>query len=269
MSLWNRATSVFTAIGMVRQTRSTPVVLGVRQIVLDGRVVSYTVKRSDRAKQVRLEVREGTGLAVVVPRSYRLQRLDGLLEGKKRWVLRNLARHVWIAPPCTAREVRSGSTVPYLGRELRVVECPVAGRAFSAILMRNELSFSRAAGGASLDLLLERWYREQALKLIKQRVDGLVTRLGLSYGRIIIRGQRTRWGSCSHRGNLSFNWRLMMTPEPVIDYVVVHEVAHLKEMNHTKRFWDLVAEECPRWREQRKWLDDHGAELNARLVPPR
>ena len=60
-----------------------------------------------------------------------------------------------------------------------------------------------------------------------------------------------------------------MTPEPVIDYVSVHEVVHLKEMNHTKRFWNLVAKECPRWREHRKWLDDHGAELNARFVPPR
>lgn len=269
MNPWNRAISVFTAIGMVRQTRSTPVVLGVREILLDGLVVSYTVKRSDRAKHARLEVREGRGLTVIVPRSYRLHKVDGLLKGKKRWVLRNLARHVWNMNPSMARETRSGSTVPYLGRELRVVESPVAGCALRASLKGDELVLSPAAGRAGLDARLEQWYRAQALKLIKERVDDLVTRLGLRYGRIIIRGQRTRWGSCSHRGNLSFNWRLMMTPEPVIDYVIIHEVAHLKEMNHTKRFWALVAEECPHWREQRKWLDDHANELNTRIVPPR
>jgi predicted metal-dependent hydrolase len=267
MHLRNRASSILAAMGVVRQPRSILVVLGVKEIVLDGRVVSYTIKRSDRAKHTRLEVREGTGLTVVVPRSYRLGKIDELLKGKARWILRNLARHVWEKPLSTARELRSGDTVPYLGRELRVVECQAFGCALSANLTQNELVVSRESDRERLDLLLERWYRAQAVEVIKQRVDRLVTRLGLSYRRIIIRGQRTRWGSCSPKGNLSFNWRLIMAPEPVIDYVIVHEVTHLKELSHSKRFWKLVAEECPGWREHRKWLDEHGAELNARLVP--
>jgi predicted metal-dependent hydrolase len=79
------------------------------------------------------------------------------------------------------------------------------------------------------------------------------------------RGQKTRWRSCSQKGNLSFNWKLIMMPEPVIDYVIVHELAHLKEMNHTKRFWELVGKHCLEWRYHRKWLKDHGVEFAATL----
>jgi predicted metal-dependent hydrolase len=250
-----------------KRGHARPDILGEKKVALDGQLVAYTLKRSPRARCVRLEVREGTGLTVVVPRSYRLGKIDDLLKGKARWILRNLARHVWEEPLSTARELRSGDTVPYLGREVRVVDCQAFGCALSANLTQNELVVSRESDRERLDLLLERWYRAQAVEVIKQRVDRLVTRLGLSYRRIIIRGQRTRWGSCSHKGNLSFNWRLIMAPEPVIDYVIVHEVTHLKELSHSKRFWKLVAEECPGWREHRKWLDEHGAELNARLVP--
>ncbi len=113
--------------------------------------------------------------------------------------------------------------------------------------------------------MLEEWYRLQAAKLMKGRADQLSTQLGVTYDRLLIRGQRTRWGSCSHKGNLSFNWKLMMAPQPVIEYVIVHELAHRKEMNHTKRFWEVVAEHCPRWREHQKWLKDHQAELTTRL----
>ena len=250
-----------------KRGHARPDILGEKKVALDGQLVSYTLKRSPRARCVRLEVREGTGLTVVIPRSYRLQRLDELLKGKQTWILRNLARCDRTTSLSTAGEIRSGDTVPYLGTELRVIECPADGCAPGISLMQNELVVSGASDRERLHLLLERWYRVQAAQVIKQRVDLLVTRLGLSYRRIIIRGQRTRWGSCSHKGNLSFNWRLIMAPEPVIDYVIVHEVTHLKELSHSKRFWKLVAEECPGWREHRKWLDEHGAELNARLVP--
>lgn len=87
--------------------------------------------------------------------------------------------------------------------------------------------------------------------------------LGVSFDRIRIGGQRTRWGSCSSKGTLSFNWRLALAPPEVLDYVAVHEVCHLREPNHSRRFWGLVAERRPGWREQRHWLGEHGAELLA------
>jgi hypothetical protein len=105
----------------------------------------------------------------------------------------------------------------------------------------------------------------QAAKLMKQQADKIGAQLGLTYKRLIIRGQKTRWGSCSQMGNLSFNWKLIMAPEPVIEYVVIHELAHLKEMNHAKSFWQLVARHCPRWRQHRKWLKDHEAALASKI----
>jgi predicted metal-dependent hydrolase len=87
--------------------------------------------------------------------------------------------------------------------------------------------------------------------------------LGVSFARIRVGGQRTRWGSCSSTGTLSFNWRLALAPAEVLDYVAVHEVCHLREPNHSRRFWRLVAERRPDWREHREWLTRHGAELLA------
>jgi len=116
-----------------------------------------------------------------------------------------------------------------------------------------------------LELALEQWYRTEATKLINERADKLRSQMGISYQRIVIRGQKTRWGSCSHKKNLSFNWKLIMAPEPVIDYVIIHELTHLKEMNHSKRFWELVAQYRPRWREYKKWLKQHEADLTAKL----
>jgi predicted metal-dependent hydrolase len=94
-------------------------------------------------------------------------------------------------------------------------------------------------------------------------LDEEASALGVSYGRVEIRNQRTRWGSCSSSGTLSFNWRLALAPFDVLDYVVVHELCHLLEPNHSPRFWKLVASRRPRWRRQRDWLTAHGPELLA------
>ena len=85
--------------------------------------------------------------------------------------------------------------------------------------------------------------------------------MGVSYGRIAIREQKTRWGSCSSKGNLNFNWRLILAPEEVLDYVVVHELAHRREMNHSKAFYAIVESVLPDYRQARRWLRDHGSSL--------
>ena len=116
-----------------------------------------------------------------------------------------------------------------------------------------------------LELALERWYRTEAAKLINERADKLSSNMGVSYKRIGIRGQKTRWGSCSRKKNLSFNWKLIMAPEPVLDYVIIHELTHLKEMNHSKRFWKLVASYCPGWQDCKNWLKQHETDLTGRF----
>ncbi len=246
--------------------RSQLVVVAERQISLGGRVFPYIVKRSSQARHVRLEIKDGIGLTVVIPRSYKLDSLDEMLRSKSRWILDKMDRHVRAAPLSGKRELRFGDTVPYLGCELRIVSCQgIGGSTESIELQGHTLLVYQDVRPSGLDSLVEQWYRIRAAAVLKQKVNEVAPVFGISYKRLAIRGQKTRWASCSHRGTLSFNWRLLMAPEPVVDYVVIHEVAHLKEMNHTKRFWKLVAEHCPSWREQKEWLDDHGPELTARL----
>ena len=106
---------------------------------------------------------------------------------------------------------------------------------------------------------------KKAAEILPSRVECYAEKLGVSYGRISIRSQHTRWGSCSAKGNLNFNCLLMLCPAEVRDYVVVHELCHRKEMNHSADFWEEVEKVCPDYRIHRKWLKDNGASLIARL----
>ena len=103
--------------------------------------------------------------------------------------------------------------------------------------------------------------RELARTVFTQKTALYASLMGVSYGRISIRDQKTRWGSCSGKGNLNFNWRLILAPEAVRDYVVVHELAHRKEMNHSSKFWGIVEAVLPDYRRQRLWLKQYGDQL--------
>jgi len=105
--------------------------------------------------------------------------------------------------------------------------------------------------------------RRAARELVIMLAEEEAQELGVAYKRIEIRDQRTRWGSCSTRGTLSFNWRLVLAPYEVLDYVVVHELCHIREPNHSRSFWKLVETRRPDWRAQRDWLHEHGPELLA------
>ena len=106
---------------------------------------------------------------------------------------------------------------------------------------------------------------ERALQVIPPRVGEFAARMGVTYGRITIRNQRRRWGSCSSQGNLNFNCLLMLSPAEVLDYVIVHELAHRKEMNHSRAFWAQVEAVLPDYREREKWLKEQGKILLARM----
>lgn len=116
------------------------------------------------------------------------------------------------------------------------------------------------AGGAALPAL-ERFYRRCARVEIKAKLDRACRVAGSSYSSLAIRNQRTRWASCSAKGAMSFNWRLLLAPEPVLDYVVWHEVSHLEVLDHSPRFWATVARFCPDHRDHAAWLRRHGATL--------
>lgn len=108
------------------------------------------------------------------------------------------------------------------------------------------------------DYMTDQWLHTEGMERFKSTIEKWAARMGISYGNITIRNQRTRWGSCSSKGNLNFNWRLLMMPQSVMDYVVVHELAHRREMNHSPRFWAIVEQYIPDYKERRRWLRENG-----------
>jgi predicted metal-dependent hydrolase len=169
----------------------------------------------------------------------------------------------------SARRKRWSLSVPWGGPVTLSVPERMSRAAIDRVLdsHRTWIARERAAQAPRLGLdpyaVSEEAARRAARELVTAVADEEARALGVRYGRIEIRSQRTRWGSCSARGTLSFNWRLALAPPSVLDYVVVHELCHLREPNHSPRFWALVAERRPGWGADRDWLRKHGPELLA------
>jgi predicted metal-dependent hydrolase len=248
--------------------RRKPPIIEKRDLDIDGRIITYSLRRSFQARRLRLEIGPNTGLTVVVPHSYSLRHLPDFLKARKRWISRQFTRldeEKTMPPP---KQLEVGTALPYMGRQLVLVkqEKPRGHRVSrqdDKLIVQADL-FSNSL----LEPALERWYRAEAAVIITGIADRLGSRIGIGYRRIVIRAQKTRWASCSRNKSLSFNWKLIMAPEPVIEYVVIHELLHLKEMNHSEKFWELVARHCPRWREHKKWLKQHESDLTTRLRAP-
>lgn len=248
--------------------RRKPPIIERRDLDINGRIIFYTLRRSFQARRLRLEISPNTGLAVVVPHSYSLRHLPDFLEARKRWISRQLTRLEQEKTMPSPKQLAPGAALPYLGRDLFLVKQEKL-RGHDVYRQEDKLIVqSDLFANGLLEPALERWYRAEAAVLITGIADRLSSRIGIGYRRIIIRGQKTRWASCSRTKRLSFNWKLIMAPEPVIEYVVIHELLHLQEMNHSEKFWELVARHCPRWREHKKWLKQHESDLTTRLCVP-
>ena len=250
------------ARGASRGPRATPAP-ATRSAVLAGRTVSYTHRVSARARGIRLVIRPERGLEVVTPRGASGTRVEQVLREKARWILSTLDRvereTISAAPP----PIISGMRLPVAGQQmtLTILTGAPQGR-FRVRLDGNTLRLTVAdAGQETLRAALEVWYRRHARTIFDERLAECNKRYGFSYRRVTIKEQKSRWGSCSRQGNLNFNWRLLLAPLPVLDYVVVHELCHLQELNHSPRFWQLVALACPDYAAHRAWLREHGREL--------
>lgn len=165
-----------------------------------------------------------------------------------------IQRRVDEAQAVLDRVAERAGTVPYLDRTLRLVPQPGRTR-----VHRDGESLLVPAGDARP--AIERFYRRAARAEIAPRLDRACAQAGTPHSGLDIRAQRTRWASCSSRGRMSFNWRLLLAPERVLEYVVWHEVCHLQQPDHSPCFWALVASRWPSYRAERDWLREHGAAL--------
>ena len=201
---------------------------GVLTFAAVGRAVPVEVRRSPRARHARILVRSASRLELVVPRHARERDFGGMLESHRAWIERALAR-----------EERR----PRLGLDGGL--------------------WLHGAAVASPRGDVERWYREHARSAVTETATREAARLGVRFERIRIADQRTRWGSCSRAGTLSFSWRLVVAPRAVLDYVVVHELCHVRHHDHSQRFWDALERARPTGPTEAGWLRVHGRELGA------
>jgi predicted metal-dependent hydrolase len=213
--------------------------------------IEYTVRRSARARRVRVTVDAARGVEVVLPQRAPEREAAAAVRELRPWIGRRVAELDLARAAVAAR----GDAVPYLGELLQVRSEP--GR--TRVHRRGEELLTPA--GPEREPALERWYRRAARDEVAPRLDHACALAGSGYTKLSIRGQRTRWASCSREGAMSFNWRLLLAPEPVLDYVVWHEVCHLQVMDHSPRFWALLARHWPGYREQQRWLRRHGQTL--------
>lgn len=212
--------------------------------------IDYTIRRSDRARRVRVTVHPEGEVEVVLPRRAREREAAAAVAELRPWIERRLAEAVVLRERIAAR----GATVPYLGAALELVTEP--GR--TRVHRRGDALHVPAGDPRPA---LERWYRRSARSEIAPRLDEAVGAIGAEYASLRIANQRTRWGSCSSTGAMSFNWRLLLAPEDVLDYVVWHEACHLRHLDHSPRFWALLERHRPGYREPKRWLRRHGATL--------
>lgn len=213
--------------------------------------ISYTVRRSPRARRVRVTVDPTSGVQVVLPRLAHEREAAAAVRELRPWIERRVKEVAELRETLAAR----GPYVPYLGTLLHLRAQP--GR--TRVHRRGDALLTPA--GSAQRAALERWYRRAARTEIARRLDNACAEIGSPYTTLTIRGQRTRWASCSRTGAMSFNWRLLLAPEPVLDYVVWHEVCHLRVPDHSQRFWELLATHRPGYRQQVRWLRRHGAAL--------
>ena len=214
--------------------------------------MEYSVRRSPRARRIRVTVDPHDGIEVVLPQRAAAREAEAAVIELRPWIEKRLAE----AEQVKARIAARGDTVPFLGQDLTLVAEPGRTRAHrkgDALYVPAEARKRRDA--------VERWYRRTARAEIAPRLDVATQAIGRPYSALTIRGQRTRWGSCSATGAMSFNWRLLLGPDDVLEYVIWHEACHLKVMDHSPRFWALLEHHLPGYKEPRRWLRRHGATL--------
>ena len=234
---------------------------GRRVATLGGHAVEYELRRS-RRRTIGFYV-DDTGLRVTAPRWVTLTEIDAALADKERWILRKLVEWREHAKRRERLSVRweDGGTVAYLGRDLTMSIAP--GDA-PAVRLDGETLWIALPPGADAEQLrdaVQAWLQARARELFEQRLPIYVERLGRAPTRWSLSAARTRWGSCAPDGSIRLNWRLVHFPLDIVDYVIAHELAHLREMNHGPRFWATVQTLLPGFEAARRKLKDFPDDL--------
>ena len=227
-------------------------------------MMKYQLIRSKR-KTIAISFDRDGNLIVKAPVWMTSAEIESFVNAKSEWILatdRRLkrAREKELA---SRLPLERGDLLPYLGekRELTVIREERSRAKVKCLMGRMLLYVPYEADYEYKREQLEKWYRRQAQEIFAEKAEKFADILAVHFETIRIKDQRSRWGSCSGKRNLNFNWRLIMAPEPVCDYVIIHELCHLVHMDHSREFWLLVESICPDYRQYKNWLRENGKQL--------
>jgi predicted metal-dependent hydrolase len=233
-----------------------------RRLTINARTLDYRLKRSSR-RTIGFSI-DGSGLAITAPRWVTLADIEAAILEKERWIFTKLAE--WqtrveerVLPPIDWKE---GAQIPYLGKPVSLtLASPHGTLAFDATHASLALALPGHAQEQQIKDRVHGWLQSEAKRLFGERLSLYADKLGVDFRSYALSSAATRWGSCSSDGKIRLNWRLTHFPLSIIDYVVAHELAHLREMNHGPRFWQAVESIFPEFREARHALKHHQPEL--------
>lgn len=220
--------------------------------------IDYALSKSDRRTTSIYIERDGS-VSVLAPKPFNMERVEAVLEKKRRWIYRSIAEWEDLNRTRVRREYVNGESFLYLGSgyQLQIV----SGQASPLVLKNGKFCLDRAAVDEAPKHFRE-FYKVKLRKRLESRVSGYANSLGLIPSAIKVLELKNRWGSCSTSGALNIHWKCAMLPLIVLDYVVVHELAHLKYPNHTPAFWRKVEKVMPQYEEQKQWLKFNGAGMS-------
>lgn len=222
-------------------------------------IENVRIEYSDR-KTLGLIVERDASVLVRAPRDASREMIERFLERKRYWLWEK-TNHARKYPAVeTLKEFVSGESFLFLGRKYRL---EIVDEEFDGLRFDERFVLSRALLERARPAFLA-WYVAEARERIVPRARMFAERMGVSYKEIKVSDLRFRWGSCTPKNNLNFNWRLIKAPADVIDYIIVHELAHLIEPNHTPAFWNIVAVQVPTFAKAKEWLTENGSEIEAK-----
>ncbi len=221
---------------------------------MDGFPFQVEVVRTDRKRSASIRLL-GDLVKVSVPMTLSDSRIRDLVTKRTPWI-KNKLREQSDRPTIPPREYVSGETVTYLGKNYRLKV--LIGDQPSIKLKRGyveaTVNKTEIDPKNTIRSLLERWYRSHAEKRLGEKTVRLASVIGVNPASVTVKNYKSRWGSCSTKGDISYNWRIILAPHSIVDYVVVHELCHMLEHNHSSKYWKHVERHVPNWRECREWL---------------
>lgn len=225
---------------------------------LDFDTFTISIKRSHRRKTVALQIKHGEVIALV-PQQVPLKMVRDFAEQKIAWITTKLTQYQAPRP----QQFVDGEAHLYLGEfyPLQITTAAHSDVHFEQAAI-HILSHQHQPSTLTLKNQLKKAYREQAERYLGLRVEQLAKVTGLRPKQLQIKTYRARWGSCSADGRVQLNWKLILAPPNIIDYVIVHELCHLEQHNHSPAFWALVASFYPEWQQARRWLKEHNQQLD-------